>query len=100
MPEAADETLGMAIMSAVVLANGSVISKSGVVSVARTDAGKYTVDFVRSVVDCAPVATATPGGSASWFIALDPNYRIDIETYDPDGAFADKYFSIIVFCPQ
>ena len=100
MPEAADNTLGMAIMSAVVQSNGTAFSKAGVGSVAKPDTGSYFLDFVRPVTDCTPMVSATPSAYASWFITLDPPNRIEVNTYDAAGALTDKYFSIIVFCPQ
>jgi hypothetical protein len=99
---APDQTLGMALMSAVVEANGTLISGTGVKNVTRTGTGGYLVQFDRSVAGCAPVASP--------LINFYDNFVIvnHIPTPTPDtfqvltgevlGSGEDTRFSLIVFC--
>src|SRR5688572_4789338 len=57
-PAAADQKLGMALMSAVVASDGTLVAGAGAVSVTRLNAGVYNVAFERSVVGCTFSVTA------------------------------------------
>jgi len=101
---APDQTLGMALLSAVVEANGTLISGTGVKNVTRTGVGGYLVQFDRSVAGCAPVASP--------LINFYDNFVIvnHIPTPTPDtfqvltgevlGSGEDTRFSLIVFCAK
>ena len=101
---APDQTLGMALMSATVEANGTLISGTGVKNVTRTGTGGYLVQFDRSVAGCAPVASP--------LINFYDNFVIvnHIPTPTPDtfqvltgevlGSGEDTRFSLIVFCAK
>ena len=67
-PAAADQALGMAIMSAVVNSAGNLMRGSGAVSSVRNGVGYYVVTFERSVHDCtisAISANASAGGGTT-----------------------------------
>jgi hypothetical protein len=106
---APDQTLGMAIMSALVEANGTLLSGAGAVSANRSiGTGFYQVFFNRSVLGCDYVATQSnpninaydpplatiataPGGSAD---------RVLVVVQDGEGTNVDRTFRMIVFCPK
>jgi hypothetical protein len=101
---APDQTLGMALMSAVVKANGDLISGTGVKNVTHTGVGAYHVQFDRSVAGCTPVASPLaafydnfvtvnhlPQPTADTFLVL---------TGEVFGLGKNTQFSLIVFCGQ
>lgn len=66
-PEAADKTLGMALMSAIVNRDGVLVGGSGVVSVQfDLDKMRYEVAFERDVSGCAHVATVGEPDKDAW----------------------------------
>lgn len=106
--EAADQSLGMAIMSATVEGDGTLRGIAGVVGAAKVSTGNYTIRFVRSVAGCMCVGSpGTSDGSAihtSGALAITVNCPFG----DPEnvrvwsrigGADADFPFHLIVFCP-
>jgi hypothetical protein len=103
---APDQTLGAALMSAVVDADGTLVRGGGATSVMRVANGTYVVTFSRSVVECTYVAslglTGTnnipPSGSAS-VVARVPNIVLVVTT-DSTGSNVDTAFHLIVFCTQ
>jgi hypothetical protein len=108
-PAAADNTLGMALMHAVVISNGTLARGSGVLSAERNSLGFYFVSFDRSVVNCnhtatlgAPDATFTvPTGQLG--VAGRPGFPngVIVATHTSDGTnYADRSFHLMVFCPQ
>ena len=67
-PAAADKTLGMALMSAVVNQTGSLVRGSGAVSAEQFGLGSYDVRFERSVTDCAlSVTLASIDSSTTYY---------------------------------
>ncbi len=108
-PEAADQALGTALMSATVLSDGTLLRGGGVVSSTRTSTGFYLVNFVRSVADCTCTASFGRGdGSASAyteepFISANCPYGgaegvgVWIRLGGADGNYP---FQLIVFCPK
>jgi hypothetical protein len=57
-PTAADKKLGMALRSAVVADNGTLVSGAGAVSVTKIAVGVYNVLFERSIAGCSFSVTA------------------------------------------
>jgi hypothetical protein len=107
-PAAADQTLGMAMMSAVVSSVGLLVNGAGAVSAARIGDGTYNVVFARDVTGCAYVAMAgninSTGGTTSvyaqGFYLADPK-GIRILMKDPlTGNHNDGAFHLMVFCHQ
>ena len=98
---APDQTLGMALMSAVVEANGTLISGTGVKNVTRTGLGGYLVQFDRSVVGCTPVAGLLANFYDN-FVAVNHNPTtpdtFQVLTGEVFGSGEDTRFSLIVFC--
>jgi hypothetical protein len=108
-PEAADQTLGMSIMSVSVLAGCTTSFRgSGVVSINNSALGSCDVTFNRSVRDCTNVAaigafgTTTGSGEArADYISGAANDNIlRVRTTTSAGAAADNSFQLIVFCPK
>jgi len=100
---APDQTLGMALMSAVVEANGTLISGTGVKNVTHTGFGAYLVQFDRSVAGCTPVAS--PQVNFSVFVVVNhfPTPTPDtfqVLTGEGLGNGEDTRFSLIVFCAK
>ena len=105
-PTAADNTLGMALMSAVVSSNGTLVRGSGSTAATRTGPANYYVTFERSVRDCAITAsvgrTTAPGGyfygtASANYDAGSPNVMY-VLTRTPEGVGADNDFHLLVFC--
>jgi hypothetical protein len=100
---APDQTLGMALMSAVVEANGTLISGTGVKNVTRTGLGGYLVQFDRSVVGCTPVASPLINFYDNFVVvnhipsAPTPD-TFQVLTGEVLGNGEDTRFSLIVFC--
>ncbi len=108
-PEAADQTRGMALMSASVASDGALQASGGVVSSARVSTGFYSVKFDRSVENC--TCTASFGSHSGTAVAyLAQNYiSANCPFGDPDnvtvwiirgGVDGDYPFQLIVFCPK
>jgi hypothetical protein len=102
---APDKTLGMALMSAVVNLDGTLIRGSGVVSVDHPSVAFYRVWFDRPINNCTGVAG--PGNIPSYvydggqaavnFTDAFPN-SVVVKTRNSSGAVADWPFHLIVFC--
>jgi hypothetical protein len=72
-PQAADGTLGVALMAAVICSGGGLVRGTGVVSQGRTLNGIYYVVFERSVADCSYVATAASATPTLPPVTFPPN---------------------------
>ena len=109
VPEAADKTLGMAIMSAGVAANGALVTGAGVVKVEPVGTGFYKLEFDRGLQGCTCVVTpGDPGGSfltanltssATCGSVNFPNEAYAV-FYNLQGNAANSAFTMIVFCPR
>lgn len=104
-PEAADKKLGVATLSAVVAANGTILRGAGAAPTVRLSTGTYEVRFQRDIRDCAYAVTA---GSAA---AGNPAYGVPvvawrtnkpdglwIQILDKNGGVIDRDFHVVVFC--
>ena len=106
-PVVADQTFGMAMMSAVVDGTGALAFGSGSESASRLSLGSYSVKFNRPIRGCTFNATSgniqSGQASASYAFPLvsfdsDPN-GIAIQTYNPgNGLQKDAAFHLMVFC--
>jgi hypothetical protein len=106
-PLAPDGTLGMALLSAEILSDGTVNRGSGVVSAVRENVGTYRVQFDRNVTQCVYVGSlsdeANGFGETGYIgLALDGGSPtgIYVETRNVTPAKADFDFALIVFCHQ
>lgn len=110
-PRVADQTLGVAILSAVVSSDGSLVRGSGALSSSNLGSvgnGSFEVVFDRSVTDCTYVAstggTATSGnpdpGMANVTRRAGDESAIFVITRDETGTLADLDFHVIVFCSR
>jgi len=104
---APDQTLGMALMSALVNSNGTLLGGAGATSSNQHSTGRYRVFFNRSVLGCGYVATRShffpnahmdpatistaPGDSAS---------SVWVVVQEADGTYVDRIFGMIVFCVE
>jgi hypothetical protein len=103
-PQAADQTFGMALLSATVGSNGVLIHGAGALSSQRNVVGDYYIDFVRSIVNCTIIAGVShPGGgmirgfaSASRLPAT--NNRAWVVTSLYTGVQTDLPFAVTVLC--
>ncbi len=96
---------------AAVRSNGDLSYGSGVDSVSRDEAGKYSVEFNQSVVGCVAIASAgvgdnfalgdlyVSGSTASVKMFESPSTgRVDVFTDDGGGGIADRSFLVAVLC--
>jgi hypothetical protein len=104
-PRAPDRTLGFALMSATINADGSIGRATGVVSAQQLAIGAYEVIFERNIVDCTFVATANTtniSDAPDIRVSLSPRFGTPagafIVTRNAAGAGTDGAFSIMVFC--
>ncbi len=101
--EAADQTLGMALMSVSVDIGGFVMHRAGVQSVTVVETGIAEVVFERSLTGCTVVASATNANPNSAYGLFDVNARrwgdniIRVQTYNA-GALTNRPFSVLAFC--
>ena len=99
---APDRTLGMAIMSALVAADGTLVRGTGVKTAQRLDEGRYFITFDRSVANCDIVVSLNSGDGASFAGqatgATFLNGNADVRTRDSSGTLTDRRFFAIVFC--
>jgi hypothetical protein len=104
---AADNTLGVAVMSAVVGSDGVWARGTIGTSSLKTAGGTYTVQFPRDVSACAYVATLgdtstalPPTGSALVSRSGSSSSTVFVETLNTAGSLADAPFHLVVFCDQ
>ena len=107
---AADDTLGMALLSATVSGDGTVVLGSGVApgSNVNTSTGTYDLPFDRSVATC--TCTASFGEHSSGIVILQQNFISASCPYNNanevrvstaiNGNLANLPFQLIVFCPK
>lgn len=98
-PPAADGTLGVALLAALVQSDGSLLSGSGATGATRLGTGTYEVDFNRDVTGC--YYTATPF-NAGFSIETEPRSGnpngVFVSIQFRDGTAADQQFYLIVYC--
>ena len=109
-PRAADQTLGMALMSAVFNANTvTLVRGTGAISVERSFVGHYLVTFERDVRDCTfvvSVGDTTSHLQRNGFANAMPFGNLNppaarVHTRDAGGALVDTLpFHLIVFCAR
>jgi hypothetical protein len=105
-PRAADQTLGPAILSAVVAADATLVRGAGAVSVERSGSspGFYFVTFNRSLDDCTVVASVggtgadAHAGSFAQATVLATTQDAWVTTSDGNDNLVDRPFHLIVFC--
>jgi hypothetical protein len=101
---APDHSLGMAMMSAIVDYQGTLVSGAGATAASRTSQGQYTVTFERDVSACSFAATSTfqsemIGASADSAANVARVYS----TFPMNGGGAsasDSGFNLLVFCTK
>jgi len=101
---APDQTLGMAIMSALVAADGTLLRGTGVKTAERLDEGRYQITFNRSVAECDIVVSLNSGGGASFAGqaagATFSSTLAEVRTRDSSGTQVDRRFFVIVLCAK
>ncbi len=102
-PEAADMTQGMAIMSAAIEEDGTLIPGFGygVVSAQKNSTGSYTVRFSRSLLGCAPMVSS-PWGTTTMFAVggVSAQGTVIVSARTTEAALVDRPFWVFVFCAQ
>lgn len=97
--EAADNTLGVALLSAAVLGDGTLFQGAGALSVVANGSGNYRVKFVRDLVGCTAVASSrTNTGLVQAADLSVSDDEIQVWTTDFSGVPGDRSFSLLVFC--
>jgi hypothetical protein len=112
-PQAADQTLGMALLSAAVRTDGTLMRGAGVTSVVREAVGLYTVTFNRSLTACMCVASIgsffdndivgpSPNNNATATCpTANGNATASVRTGNANANTQnDLPFHLIVFCPK
>ena len=101
-PEAADGTLGMALLGAVVNADGTLFAGSGVTSFSSFATGGYQVTFDRNVATDCTYATAAVGTSQTYVrIVARSAGQLQFNTNAVETrALTNASFSVTVFCPK
>jgi hypothetical protein len=100
---AADDTNGMALLSAVINLQGELVRGSGVASFNRQAAGFYSIMFDRSIDQCAFGASMPDLGFAVVQAALKDlqtgRIGLVVNTRQSDGTTSDDIgVSVVVFC--
>jgi hypothetical protein len=103
-PQAADQTLGMAILSGVVSSNGTLMYGDGATSAERTSVGTYQVTFNRTVARCTPVASGNNNAILRVGLQSTPGFPGDnkqaVLAEDAAGNPKDATFALIIFCAR
>jgi hypothetical protein len=106
-PAAADQTLGAAMMMASVKYDGTLIESVGLKSAARTDVGRHTLIFERSIRGCSLLGVPSAADTNQSFIAgwivvayQDPDNPngVRIQTRLPNQMLGDLNFQMHVIC--
>jgi hypothetical protein len=105
---APDQTLGMALMSALVRQDGMLLGGAGATSSSQHATGRYRVFFNRSVVGCDYVATQSNSASLTHNPPLatiatapgDSANSVWVVVQDGEATNVDRIFRMIVFCPK
>jgi hypothetical protein len=108
MRAAPDQTLGMALMSALVRHDGSLLDGVGAISSNQHSTGRYRVFFNRNVVGCGYVATRShfisnahmDPATISTAPSADSADGVWVVVQEADGTFVDRVFRLIVFCAK
>lgn len=99
VPEAADQTLGAAIMTAVVGQNGAAAHMSGVTATEQVGTGRYRVTFARDIsyADCAFAVTPLAGTANT--VNIENGRTLNVYIFNIlDGSYYSADFSIIAVC--
>ena len=106
-PEAADKTQGMALMSAIVSAEGALQHGVGAIKVDRPGTGNYYVTFSRSIAGCAlfPASANIEGGPYAGVLVSASNVFADasivhVNTTNTSASSMNAPFMLMVFCAQ
>lgn len=100
-PAAAPGDLGSAIMSAMVGADGALLSGAGALASSRASAGIYFVTFGRDVTQCVFAVTSTNAlGVTPVAQVSDPNLVAVYWYYDRNSSFIDAGFYIVAYCDR
>jgi hypothetical protein len=97
---APDNTLGTAMLGALVKDDGTLLHGTGVTGVVHTTTGGYKVTFDRDITDC--TFATTPVGSSVVIRAVSfvgSNLQFNMNRVS-DGIAFDSTFSLVVFCPK
>jgi len=97
-PQTPDMTLGVALMSAAVGANGALLRGAGAVSSSRISAGTYDVTFARNVENCVALANSSAARFAR--VGAHTGSVIRVRVSDGQNTNADNPFTMLVFCIQ
>jgi hypothetical protein len=97
-PQAPDQTLGAALMSASVGANGVLIRGSGVVTSSSPSSATYDVTFVRNIEGC--VAVANSSGARFARVVSYTGAVIRVRVTDGQNSNSANPFTMLVFCTQ
>lgn len=103
---APDQTLGVALMSAVVNQSGTLLRGAGAVSATFIGTGTYRVIFNREVLGkCTYVAMAETGPmTGGAFVRVDETVTnvnsVLVQTRNAANAVEGRGFELIVFCAQ
>lgn len=111
-PAAADGTLGMALMSAVVTYTGDLVRGSGVSAISNPNLGEYVLTFDRDISQCTWVVSAAAEGDFA-IADFGPNNgfgpnQLAVFVRSITGASSNSVsyaadrsdFNLIVFCSQ
>ena len=106
--EAADQSHGMAILSASVAGDGNRVRDAGVTAVERVSLGTYRVTFERPIATCTCTASAGANDVNAAIYGLTaaancPYYAADsarINIANLGGQLVDASFHVLVFCPK
>lgn len=105
-PPGPDGTLGMAILSAVVANDGTVVRGAGVTGASSLSTGDYEVDFNRDVSACTYPASIGDTGAGVARGLIDVATRagnpsgVFVQTFDLTGAAANEPFQVLIFCTK
>lgn len=99
-PQAAPGDLGMAIMSARVQSDGTLVGGEGAVYAMKLGgfSGAYEVGFGRDVTQCTYVASTTLSGSAFTQPRTGAPAAVFIQTITTGASAGDIPFTLIVYC--
>lgn len=95
---APDDTLGVALMGAIVSGDGAFWDKAGATSVKWPAWGRYVIQFERPITGC--FFSVTPMEERIVMSAVINNNKLEVHSTALDGTANNTWFHVLVYCPK
>jgi hypothetical protein len=97
---APDNTLGTALLGAIIDGDGTIEQSSGLVSITKAGTGLYDLTFNRDVSICFGSVTPVFNGITTAIFINPGQSLMRVYTRQTNGSSVDSNFHILFFCPR